>query len=137
MLRPKNWVNTRRITSRVSRGESTLHAIPSVVRLYFCLKSRLTSSENKNAFCDVFFRKRDFPMISYPLFIKLPIYYNSKKTLSRPFTLVICFLKNVETSITTMAVRKEQTIYIPIFSALPYISGNRKFKFLAQKIWHK
>ena len=41
-------VNTSRITSRCSSGDSTLHAMPSTVRLYFVLKSRLTSSSKRN-----------------------------------------------------------------------------------------
>lgn len=47
---PKNSVNTIFITSSVSSGDSTLQAMPRAVRLYFCLKSRLTSSENRNLF---------------------------------------------------------------------------------------
>ena len=60
------------------------------------------------------YEKKGFFHYSYPLFIKFCMY---KKALSRPFMLTVCFLKNVETSITTIAVKKEQIIYIPIFSA--------------------
>ena len=47
VVRPKNWVNTSFITNRVSNGDSTLHTIPNTVRLYFCLKSRLTNSSKR------------------------------------------------------------------------------------------
>ena len=51
VVRPKNCVNTSFITSSVSSGDNTLHTIPSTVRLYFFLKSRFTSSSNRNSFC--------------------------------------------------------------------------------------
>ncbi len=41
MLRNRYW-NTKVITSIISRGLKTLHAMPSTLRRYFTLKSRFT-----------------------------------------------------------------------------------------------
>ena len=46
--RPKNCPNTTFITNSISRGDMRLHPMPSTVRLYFFLKSRLTSSSKRN-----------------------------------------------------------------------------------------
>ena len=51
MAAPKNCEKTTFITKSINSGDSRLHPTPSMVRLYFFLKSRFTSSSKRNWYC--------------------------------------------------------------------------------------